>query len=83
MTTTMNHSNCAHEATKAARTKCRRERALAISSRADAIAAIIARYHAGDDAEELIYALREIDETLTIGYYDNTMEIEEIIFAAR
>jgi len=82
MTKTMNHTDCHHPATKAARAKCRRDRAKAATETAIALADIKARYFAGDDGEELIYALRAIDPALTIGYYDGTMTIEEIIFAA-
>lgn len=82
MTKTMNHSNCTHPATKAGRAKCRRDRAQAQQELAIALADIKARYFAGDDAEELIYALRAIDPALTIGYYDGTMDIEEIILGA-
>lgn len=74
MTTTMNHTNCAHPATKAARAACRKIRAQGIKVRAAAIESIIAAYHEGVDTEEILGMMVEARIPA-----DPNLDIEEII----
>jgi hypothetical protein len=84
MTTTMNHSNCAHPATKAARAKCRKDRAAHAEGIASEIAALVASYFDNSaDGEEIIYALHAIDPAITAPWYAGDATIEDIIFSIR
>ena len=77
------HSNCSHAATKADRAKCRRRVAAFKDSNRAAVCDLVADYYGNTkDAEEIIFGLHAIDPTLTVGYFDNSLEIEEIIAAA-
>lgn len=77
------HSNCFHAATKTERAKCRRLNAARIASNRSAVCDLVADYYGNSkDAEEIIFALHAIDPALTVGYFDNSLEIEEIIAAA-
>ena len=74
------HANCAHEATKTARAKCRRQAAAYKASHRAAVCDLLADYYGNTkDAEEIIFALGAIDSELITGYYDNTLDVEEII----
>lgn len=82
------HTNCSHPATKAARAKCRKERAVAQgSNRALLEATLISYYDNSGDIEEImgtinLLATRTGDAHLTAasrGYYGNDLEIEEVI----
>lgn len=74
MTKTMNHSNCDHPATKAARAACRKARRAQEASQIDAREEIRAAYFAGVDIDMLLgmIAMAGID-------VDEDADIEEII----
>ncbi len=73
--TTTPHTSCTHPATKAARARCRKERALAPQVDTS-LADLVAAYHAGE-AIEVIAA--QAPAHLAQGYYDNTLDAEEFI----
>jgi hypothetical protein len=81
MTSTMNHTDCTHPATKAGRAKCRRDRAAQAKVIADEITSLRASYYDNTrDGEEIIAALHRIDPALTRNFYwGGDATIEEII----
>lgn len=83
-TKTTAHSNCAHAATKTERAKCRRQSAARIANNRPAVVEIVADYYGNGsaDVEEIMGALHNIDPALTVAYYDNSQDVEEIIAAA-
>lgn len=74
MTKTMNHTDCTHPATKAARAKCRKDRAAKATRDAIARDAIRGCYHAGIDAEELLGMIAQLGIEV-----DPDADLEEII----
>lgn len=77
------HSNCAHEATKTARAKCRAARKIVADETRERLVELAAGYYGNTlDSDEIIYALGAIDPALIEGYYDNTRDVEEIITSA-
>lgn len=85
-TKTTAHTHCTHPATKSERAKCRKARNAAEQSTTAKLAKIRADYYStADDApssEEIIFALAEIDPKLIEGYYENTRDLDDIIFSA-
>lgn len=78
------HANCAHAATKVERAKCRRQRNSVAASNREAVVEIVANYYGGaDDVETIMAQLLAIDPALTEGYYNGTLDVEEIIANAR
>jgi hypothetical protein len=79
MTKTMNHANCPHPATSAARAKCRKAHRAADAEVNAAREAIVRSYYDNTaDADEVLYALMRIDPDL-----DYDLDIEEIVARAR
>lgn len=80
MTTTMNHRDCDHPATKAARARCRKDRAIAAADRTARLTALRDSYYRGDaDLEAIAGAVSMIDPLLAQGYYSNDLDAEEFI----
>jgi hypothetical protein len=83
MTKTMNHTNCAHPATKAARAKCRKVRAAQDAAHAAEVAALVESYFHGDgDPEEIIYGLCALLPEVKAAYYGTDADIEELVAIA-
>jgi len=76
----MNHSNCTHPATKAARAQCRKDRAAHLTDRRAALDALIDSYYHGGDLEE-IAGMASIIAPEVKGYYDGTLPAEDFIAA--
>lgn len=78
------HANCFHAATKTERAKCRRTAAKYATTARATVVEIVADYYGNGalEIEEIMGALHKIDSKLTEGYYDNTMDVEEIIARA-
>jgi hypothetical protein len=81
MTKTMNHSNCPHPATKAARAKCRKAHAAAQATQVESLAGLVASYHEGADIEEIAGAACRLAPHAADGYYNNSLDAEEFIAA--
>jgi len=84
MTKTMNHTDCTHPATKAARAKCRKDRAahaLALATQVDEL--ITSYYDGSGDAEEIAMSLAHIFPEVHKAYYDLSLDMEEVIALAR
>lgn len=75
------HTSCTHPATSSARAKCRKIRAAHEAEVNAQVAALKNEYYSDleRDAEEIIADLRAINPALIEGYYDNTLDIEEIM----
>lgn len=85
------HTHCLHPATSTARAKCRKNRAANTAAHRDELDAIIATYYDNlVDAEDIANALHALGVkahcTALIdcaqGYYDSSLEIEEMIYTA-
>lgn len=74
MTKTMNHSNCDHPATKAARAKCRKDRARIELAQGEAREEIRAAYFAGVDLAMILGMIAQAGIMI-----DEDADIEEII----
>lgn len=92
MTKNFSHIACIHPATKAGRAACRKERAAqTIALRADIQAVIDSYYDNSGEIEEIAAKIDRLSqgagsESLTAaarGYYDGTLEIEDIICMAQ
>lgn len=85
------HTHCLHPATSAARAKCRKDRAARTAAHRDELDTIIATYYDNSvGAEDIANALhvlgvkancRELIDC-SQGYYDSSLEIEEMIYTA-
>lgn len=83
MTKTMNHANCPHLATKAARTACRKARAAQAASLTTEVDALIASYYDGSgDAEEIACALANRLPEVHTAYHTDGLDIDEVIAIA-
>lgn len=85
------HTNCLHPSTKAARAKCRKDRALAYETNILILRTVIHSYYDNSgDVEEIISVIDRIgsmiqNTTLTDcakGFYDSSLTIEEVIGTA-
>lgn len=85
------HTNCLHPATKAARAACRKARAVATAAHRDELDTIIATYYDNSEgAEDIANALHALGVKANCaqliaaaqGYYDSSLEIEEMIYQA-
>lgn len=74
MTKTMNHTDCPHPATKAARAKCRKLRASHEAADRAGREAIIRAYHDGAELDEIFGMMAQQGI-----YIDPDLDIEEIL----
>jgi len=78
------HASCSHPATKAARAKCRKNRAARAAELATQVDELITSYYDGSgDAEEIAMTLAGIFPEVHKAYYDLSLDMEEVIALAR